>query len=66
MKSMAQLRELDDEALFNYFTNHARYHSKAPDKKYVVLCGSSHLFSDDTADLREQFFAAVRAKGKPQ
>lgn len=52
---------MSDDRLFRYFANNARYHRDAPvGSRYSIRLGSRSLFSDDTADLRKQFCAAVR------
>ena len=66
--TIAELRQMTDEHLFAYFCENARYYKEAPPKtKYSIQVAASGraLFSHDTADLREKFFAAVRGQHAP-
>ena len=65
-KSPKELVKLDDDKLQRYFERNARYVSDAPKMEYAIQFGSRALFSDDTADLREQFFKAVREYNPPK
>ena len=56
-----KLRAMNDGQLFHYFSKNARHNRVTG--YWIRLPGHSRaIFSDDTADLRVKFFAAVRAK----
>lgn len=59
----AELQQLDDEALLQYFLDNARHRPDAPDNaKYNIRLGSRHLHDSETHLLRDQFFEAVRSQ----
>ena len=58
-----ELKQMDDEALFQYFLDNARHQPEAPtDAKYTIRLGSRHLHSAETHLLRDKFFEAVRSQ----
>ena len=59
-KPIEFLRCLNDEQLFEYFGNYARYIPDAPQDCYVIRCGSQTLSSNDTSDLWRKFEKEVR------
>lgn len=63
-KNPEELFELNDDELFDYFSNFARYISDSPRLCYAIMYGSHTLMSDDTADLFEQFKRKVKTKGE--
>jgi hypothetical protein len=61
--SKQELNSLDDSALFNYFCEETKYHTKNPNGyQYSIRVGNGGLsiFSGDTEELRKKFFKAVR------
>jgi hypothetical protein len=59
-KNCDELRELSDDDLFEYFTEHASFHNGGLGYEYAIRFGSRSLFSDETHTLRDKFFEAVR------
>ena len=60
---LTELRQLSDKKLQKYFERHAGYYPTTPPGRgasYSIRAGAKSLFSDDTRDLREKFFKAVR------
>jgi len=58
---ISQLKLLNEEQLFNYFINNAKYHptTKLINAKYSIRLGSKIILAGDTAILRDKFQSAI-------
>lgn len=65
-KTPDELRVLNDDELFDYFTDFARYIEDAPQLKYGIRFGSRTLVSADTHELWDKFRNKVRETEKEQ
>ena len=62
---LMELAKLSDSDLFDYFLENAEYSPDSPENsKYSICFGSRHLFSGDTAELKDKFFKAVRKSSR--
>ena len=56
---------LNDNQLFDYFSENARYDDTSPNMPYSIRFGSQSIFSGDTAELFQKFKAKVRSYVPP-
>ncbi len=59
--SRSEALKLIGDARWEAFCKYARHYPTSPDAPYVIKIGSKTLFSNDTYDLREQFYRHLKS-----